>query len=157
MYNKFNDFLFREFSKKEKEIWSSTLLQSGVLFILLLIGSSVLQFSTEMFDGFKRWDLVLLSLVVGYGYFVLMVACKSVLYTEKNINKNRFSTCVCLSFVTIMLIIANFIYWRLDAFLYDPQRKHFGIVIFSGSLVIIFYTISTWISIVKVRIKKASS
>lgn len=151
MKSKFSDIFFGKLNNKEKEIWSSTLFRSGILCALLLIGSSILQISTKLFDGYKGWDMALISIVFGYAYFVIRVACKGVLYTERNINKNKLSTCVGLSLVSLLLIPVNCIYWKLDAFLYDPQRLQFGIIIFAGSLVMVVYTFSTWISLIKLK------
>lgn len=53
--------------------------------------------------------------------------------------------------VSLLLIPVNCIYWKLDAFLYDPQRLQFGIIIFAGSLVMVVYTFSTWISLIKLK------
>lgn len=151
MNKKFNDIFFKQLNDREKQIWSSTLLQSGILFVLLLIGSTFLQFTTDLFKELQWSDMALLSLVIGYSYFVVKVAWKGVLYTEKNISKLKYSTCVFLSFVSICIILSNFIYWRLDAFLFDPQRVQFGNFIFSGSIVIVFYTISNWINLCKLK------
>lgn len=157
MREKLNGILFKGLNEREKEIWWNTMIQSYFLVTLNFIIILILKMNTNMFEEIKGLGIALVCIVVGYAYFVIKVACKGVLYTDKNRKNLKLITCVGLSLVSFMLIIAYFIYWRLEAFLYDSQREQFGLFILSGSLITSFYTISTWISFFKViKINKRS-
>ena len=133
------------------------MIQSFFLVTLNLILVLILKLNTNMFEEIKGMGIAFVSIVVAYAYFVIKVACKGVLYTDQNRKKLKLTTCVGLSFVSFLLIMAYFIYWRLEAFLYDSQREQFGLFILSGSLITSIFTISTWISFFQlIKINKRS-
>ncbi len=149
MNNKFSGIYFKELNYKEKNICSNVLIQSSILFFMLLAGGFLLLSNIKIFEIFQIWDIFFLSLAMGYGYFVIKAARKGVLYGEKKTNTHKHATCVRFSFISIGMLIMSCLYWRVEVFLYDPQRVQFGIFIISGTLIGIFYTVSVWIDLYK--------
>ena len=149
MNNKFSSIFLKELNHKEKNIYSNVLIQSSILFFMLMAGGFHLLSNIKIFEIFQIWDIFFLSLAMGYGYFVIKAAWKGVLYGEKKTSTRKHSTCVRFSFISIGMIIMSCLYWQEEVFFNDPQRISFGIFILSGTLIGIFYTVSVWIDLYK--------
>ena len=102
MNYKLSSIFFKELNHVEKSIYSNVLIQSSILFFMLLAGGFLLLSNIKIFEISQ-----------------------------------------------IGIVIMSCLYWRVEVFLYDPQRVQFGIFIISGTLIGIFYTVSVWIDLYK--------
>jgi hypothetical protein len=132
-------------TEEEKTIVKHVLLQSIIVLEISIIVIIVLQQCLHLFNNHTGWDMLLVSLAIGYAYYVISIAWKGLLFsTSIDCKKIRSKGIICIG-LSIVMIWIYYIYWLLPAFMYDKDHVQFGTFIFSGVCIFISYTIGVWV------------